>query len=53
MATMDLIGIPQQIIIGPRIAAEGQVEWKQRRSGTSEQMSPEAALNAILGLIYI
>ena len=49
MATMDLIGIPQQIIIGPRIAAEGQVEWKQRRSGQSEQMSPEAALNAILG----
>ncbi len=49
MATMDLIGIPQQIIIGPRIAAEGQVEWKQRRSGASEQMSPEAALNAILG----
>ena len=49
MATMDLIGIPQQIIIGPRIAAEGQVEWKQRRSGVSEQMSPEAALNAILG----
>ena len=49
MATMDLIGIPQQIIIGPRIAAEGQVEWKQRRTGASEQMSPEAALNAILG----
>ena len=49
MATMDLIGIPQQIIIGPRIAAEGQVEWKQRRSGESQQMSPEAALNAILG----
>ena len=49
MATMDLIGIPQQIIIGPRIAAEGQVEWKQRRSGESIQMSPEAALNAILG----
>ena len=49
MATMDLIGIPQQIIIGPRIAAEGQVEWKQRRSGASEQMSPDAALNAILG----
>jgi prolyl-tRNA synthetase len=49
MATMDLIGIPQQIIIGPRIAAEGQVEWKQRHTGASEQMSPEAALNAILG----
>ena len=49
MATMDLIGIPQHIIIGPRIAAEGQVEWKQRSTGISEQMSPEAALNAIRG----
>lgn len=49
MASMDLIGIPQQIIIGPRIAAEGQVEWKERRSGKAEQMTPEAALTAILG----
>jgi len=48
MASMDLIGIPQQVIIGPRIAAEGQVEWKQRRSGETRQMTPEAALNALL-----
>lgn len=48
MASMDLIGIPQQIIIGPRIAALGQVEWKQRKTGVSEQMSPQDALTAIL-----
>ena len=48
MASMDLIGVPQQIIIGPRIAKEGQVECKQRRSGESQQMTPEAALNALL-----
>ncbi len=48
LASMDLIGIPQQVIIGPRIAAEGKVEWKQRRSGETQQLTPEAALNALL-----
>jgi len=48
MASMDLIGIPQQVIIGPRIAAEGQVEWKQRRSGETRKITPEAALNALM-----
>ena len=48
LASMDLIGIPQQVIIGPRIAKEGMVEWKQRRSGETQQLSPDAALNALL-----
>ena len=46
---MDLIGIPQQVIIGPRIAAEGKVEWKARKSGETAQLSPEDALNKLLG----
>ena len=45
---MDLIGIPQQVIIGPRIAAEGKVEWKARKSGETAQLSPEDALNKLL-----
>ncbi|HCV61849.1 MAG TPA: proline--tRNA ligase, partial [Alphaproteobacteria bacterium] len=49
MAAADLIGIPQQIIIGPRIAAEGMVEWKQRRSGETSNISPDAAMNALVG----
>ena len=49
MATMDLVGIPQQAIVGPRTAAEGMVEWKQRRSGETSQLDPDAAVNALVG----
>lgn len=49
LAGMDLIGIPQQVIIGPRIAAEGKVEWKRRKTGETAQISPEDALNTVLG----
>lgn len=48
LAKMDLLGIPKQIIIGPRIATEGQLELKQRSSGESKQMTPEQALNIIM-----
>jgi len=47
-ATMDLIGLPTQIIIGPRGAAAGEVEIKDRRSGARETLSVEAALNRIM-----
>lgn len=43
-ATMDLIGIPYQIIIGPKGVKSGEVELKDRRSGARETMSLEAAL---------
>ena len=49
LATMDLIGIPQQVIVGPRTAAEGMVEWKQRRTGETSQLAPDAAVNALAG----
>ena len=49
LATMDLIGIPQQVVVGPRTAAEGMVEWKQRRSGETSQLTPDAAVNALAG----
>jgi len=32
-AEMDLIGLPWQAVIGPKNAAEGKVEWKNRKSG--------------------
>ncbi|AQS41793.1 MAG: Proline--tRNA ligase [Candidatus Tokpelaia hoelldobleri] len=47
-ATMDLIGLPTQIIIGPRGAAAGEVEIKDRKSGARETLSVEAALNRIM-----
>jgi prolyl-tRNA synthetase len=32
-ATLDLIGLPHQIFIGPKSLAEEKIEWKQRASG--------------------
>jgi prolyl-tRNA synthetase len=43
-ATADLIGIPWQILVGPRGLAEGKVEVKRRSDGSRELMTPEDAL---------
>jgi len=43
-AAMDLIGVPEQLIIGPRGLAAGTVELKDRRSGERRDVSAEAAL---------
>jgi prolyl-tRNA synthetase len=43
-ATADLIGIPWQILVGPRSLAEGKVEVKRRFDGSRELMTPEDAL---------
>ena len=47
-ATMDLIGLPKQVIIGPRGLASGEIEVKDRRSGERETLSPEAATNRLV-----
>jgi prolyl-tRNA synthetase len=39
-ATADLIGIPWQIMVGPKGLAEGKVEVKKRSDGSREMMSP-------------
>ncbi|MEL6236831.1 MAG: proline--tRNA ligase, partial [Pseudomonadota bacterium] len=49
-ATMDLIGLPWRITVGPRGLAAGKVELTERRSGESEEMSPEAALDRLAAL---
>jgi prolyl-tRNA synthetase len=46
-ATADLIGIPFQVMVGPRGLAEGKVEVKKRADGSRELMSPEAALDLL------
>jgi prolyl-tRNA synthetase len=46
-ATADLIGIPWQVMIGPRGLAEGKVEVKNRATGSKELMSPAAALDLL------
>ncbi len=43
-ATADLIGIPWQVLIGPKGLSEGKVEVKRRSDGSRELMSPAAAL---------
>jgi len=46
-ATADLIGIPTQVIVGPRSVANGEVEIKDRKSGARETFSIEAAINRL------
>jgi prolyl-tRNA synthetase len=50
-ATMDLIGLPYQIVIGPRGLANGEIEVKTRAGGTRETMTLEAAIEMISTLL--
>ncbi len=47
-ATADLIGAPDQVIAGPRSAANGEVEVKDRKTGERQTMTAEAAINMLL-----
>jgi len=46
-ATADLIGVPWQILVGPRGLAEGKVEVKRRADGQRELMSPADAFSRL------
>lgn len=46
-ATADLIGVPQQIIVGPRGLANGEVELKSRATGVRDNLTIEAAINRL------
>ncbi len=46
-ATMDLIGLPWRITVGPRGLKSGVVELTSRRTGETETMSPEAAVDRL------
>lgn len=48
-ATMDLIGLPWQIIVGPRGIKSGLVEIKERRTGERQELSLDAAIAAVTG----
>ena len=49
-ATMDLIGLPWRITVGPRGLKNGVVEVTSRRSGESEELPIEQALTRIAGI---
>jgi prolyl-tRNA synthetase len=42
-AAMDLIGLPDQLILGPRGLAAGTIEWKHRRTGGRHDLSLDTA----------
>ncbi|HEX7726083.1 MAG TPA: proline--tRNA ligase [Rhizomicrobium sp.] len=44
-ATMDLIGIPWQVVVGPRGLEKGMLEVKNRATGAKEELSLDAVLN--------
>jgi prolyl-tRNA synthetase len=44
---MDLIGLPWQLIIGPRGLADGVVEIKRRATGDRQTLPLAAAVRAI------
>ena len=47
-ATMDLIGLPWRITVGPRGLKNGVVELTSRKTGLSEEMSPEDAVEKVI-----
>jgi prolyl-tRNA synthetase len=51
-ATMDLIGLPWRITVGPRGLKNGVVELTSRRTGESEEMTPELAVQKV-AQIYV
>ena len=47
-ATLDLIGLPWQILVGPKGLAEGKAEVKRRKSGERELLSPQDAVARVV-----
>ena len=48
-AEMDLIGLPWQLVVGPRGLKAGTVELKERRSGERMELSSDSALARLAG----
>ena len=46
-ASMDLIGLPWQLIIGPKGVAEGKVELKRRATGERQSLPLDEALKVL------
>ena len=48
-ASLDLVGIPWQLIVGPKGVADGVVELKRRATGERQTLPLDAALKVIAG----
>ena len=49
-ATMDLVGLPWRITVGPRGLKNGVVELTSRRTGVSEELTPKDAVARIIDI---
>ncbi len=48
-ATADLIGLPRQVVVGPRGVKQGVVEFRERGGGEAESLTPDAAIARLTG----
>ncbi len=48
-ADMDLIGLPWQIVVGPKGVKNGIVEFKNRKTGEVRELSPTEVINLLKG----
>jgi prolyl-tRNA synthetase len=46
-ATADLIGVPWQVVVGPKGLASGTFEVKERADGSRENLSPAATIDLL------
>jgi prolyl-tRNA synthetase len=47
-ARMDLIGLPWQIVVGPKGAEKGVVEFKNRKTGEKQELSAQSVLSQLV-----
>jgi len=47
-ATMDLIGLPYQLVVGPKGVGKGNAELKERKSGDKQELSLDSAADILI-----
>jgi prolyl-tRNA synthetase len=47
-STMELIGVPEVIVVGPKGVKAGTVEFRNRKTGATDEMSLDAAIKRAL-----
>jgi prolyl-tRNA synthetase len=50
-ATMDVIGLPYQLVIGPKGVKAGEAEIKTRKGGAKETIGIDAAVAKVIDLV--
>ena len=48
---MDLIGLPFQLIVGPKGLKSGEIEVKERKTGERMTLAPDAAVKRLVELV--